>query len=116
MVDLAKMVCKASQVVAKGVIIADQPYADLNPDGIGLMWPDWFSPSAHDMLETSQTLATLTTSEIISRETALRVVSPVYDVEDLPTELSQIETEVKERDQRAVDMQAQVQAKETLPA
>ena len=67
------------------------------------------------MLETSQALQTLTTSEIISRGTALRIVSPVYDVEDLTAEQTLIEQEVQDRDQRAMDMQARVQAKETLP-
>jgi hypothetical protein len=40
----------------------------------------------------------------------------VYDVENLPAEQTLIEQEVADRDQRAMDMQAQVQAKETLPA
>ncbi len=115
LLNLLKMVCRASHAVAGGLRIADATYAGLNPGGLALAWNHWFEPSPHDMLETSQALQTLTTSEIISRGTALRIVSPVYDVEDLTAEQTLIEQEVQDRDQRAMDMQAQVQAKETLP-
>ena len=116
LLNLLKMVCRASHAVAGGLRTADATYAGLNPGRpcVGLEITG-LSQAHTTCWRPSQALQTLTTSEIISRGTALRIVSPVYDVEDLTAEQTLIEQEVQDRDQRAMDMQAQVQAKETLP-
>ena len=104
LINLFQMVCKASQVVPGGLLIADTPYANVNPAGIGLRWGAWFAATPHDELETSQALQFLIQNEIVSRETATRTVAGDYDIEDVDAERVLITSEAAEQEQRQADL------------
>jgi len=110
LVSLAQMTCKAASIVPGGILIAEQPYQSLDPDGIGLRWAEWFQPTPHDALESSQALQFLIANEVISRETATRIVAPQYDIEDMDAERTLVDGEATAQDDRAVTL-----AKATKP-
>src|SRR5579859_242438 len=62
------------------------------PDGetISLRWPHWYAPSYADKQAQAVTLAALRSADLISQETAVKVISDSYDIEDVAEELSQI--------------------------
>jgi hypothetical protein len=60
---------------------------------VGLKWPRWYAPTADDRLRDAQTLRTLAACGTISRETALKSIADVYDIEDVPAEIARIEAE-----------------------
>ena len=53
---------------------------------ISLRWPAWYSPTMQDMLDQAQAMQTLITAGILSRETAIKVISSQYDIEDAAAE------------------------------
>ena len=90
---LVRMVCRASASSPNGLLIGGAYHANLSPDGLGLRWPDWFSPSFADRQAQANTLATLVGAGILSRETATAIVSAIYDVDDTEAERRRIEDE-----------------------
>ena len=79
---LLRMVCRASSRIGGGLEIMGVKYPDLNSQGIGLRWPDWFAPSFSDRQSQASTLCMLVNAGILSRETALGSVASIYDIED----------------------------------
>lgn len=113
---LARMVCTASSKVAGGVIIGGDKVKDLKADGLSLTWPPWFAPTADDRQATATTLSTLVSKAIMSEETATRVVSDSFDIEDVPAERTRIQAEKVAADARlAAQPGVQTKATETLP-
>ena len=86
LLGLLKMVCRASSRLPGGIEIMGTRYVKLDAGGLGLRWPDWFAPSFLDRQAQANTLSTLVSSGILSRETALGSVASIYDVEDLGQE------------------------------
>ena len=57
---------------------------------LGLIWPRWYAPSSEDRARDAQTLRTLSEARHISRETAVKSIADVYDIEDVHAELARI--------------------------
>jgi hypothetical protein len=89
LLQLARMVLKASTTYR--LKIFGQEIAALDPASrLSLKWPRWYPPTAEDCLRDAQTLATLASSGQISRETAVKSIADIYDIEDVPAELARI--------------------------
>ena len=114
LLSLCRMLCAASSKVGGGLLIGGERISHLSDEGLALQWPAWFAPTAADQAANASTLAALTSSGIVSRATATRVVAPSLDIEDLAAERALIATETAESDARVQALAAQVQAKEAL--
>jgi hypothetical protein len=60
---------------------------------LSLRWPDWYPPDSLDRQRQAETMMSLVAAKQISRETALRVLSSLYDIDDEQVELERIRTE-----------------------
>ncbi|MGI4793129.1 MAG: hypothetical protein ACRYG8_03405 [Janthinobacterium lividum] len=116
LLSLARMLCAASAKVSDGLLIGGQRVRDLSPDGLSLVWPPWFAPTATDMQQTATTLTALTGGGILSEATATRIVAPVLDIEDVAAERALVLGEVEAQQARAQASAAQVKATEVLAA
>lgn len=92
LLELARMVIRASNRYALRTHEERIPPLDVSAR-VGLKWPRWYPPTAEDRLRDAQTLRVLAASGTISRETALKCIADVYDIEDAPAELSRIAAE-----------------------
>jgi hypothetical protein len=57
---------------------------------ISLRWPHWYAPTYADKGVQATTLAALRSADLISQETAVKVIASCYDIENVAEELSQI--------------------------
>jgi hypothetical protein len=92
LLELARMVIRASNRYALRAYEERIPPLDVSAR-VGLKWPRWYAPTADDRLRDAQTLRTLAACGTISRETALKSIADVYDIEDVPAEIARIEAE-----------------------
>ena len=92
LLELARMVIRASNRYALRTHEERIPPLDVSAR-LGLKWPRWYPPTAEDRLRDAQTLRVLAASGTISRETALKCIANVYDIEDAPAELARIAAE-----------------------
>jgi len=60
---------------------------------ISLQWPAWYAPTWTDKTNEANTLNTLTTGGLMSKETATKSIADQYDIEDVPAELTRIKNE-----------------------
>ncbi len=92
LLQLAAMVVQASHRFPLRVL--GEAVAPLDTAArLTLRWPRWTAPSADDRSRDASTLQTLTASKLISRETAVKAIADVYDIEDVPAELARITRE-----------------------
>ena len=101
LLDLLKMLVKAhAKVPLKLKDGAELPkIATSTP--ITLRWPAWYAPTMQDMLDRATTLHTLCDSGLLSRETAIKVLSAEYDIEDPAAEKLLADADMKERNDAA---------------
>ena len=92
LLQLAAMVVRASHAFPLRVLGEAVPPLDVTAR-LTLRWPRWTPASADDRSRDAQTLQTLTTANLMSRETAVKAIADVYDVEDVPAELARITRE-----------------------
>jgi hypothetical protein len=90
--DLTRMILKAAHRYPLTVAGTDLPALDPLPR-LTLKWPRWYPPTSDDRRSDAQTLATLTSQRLLSRETALRSIADLYGVDDIAAELSRITPE-----------------------
>jgi hypothetical protein len=57
---------------------------------LGLIWPRWYPLSADDRQKDAQTITALVKAGQLSRETAMKAIAGVYDIQDVPGELARI--------------------------
>lgn len=92
LLQLARMVIRASNLYRLRSygeeIPAIEPSMRLN-----LKWPRWYAPTSDDRQRDALTLQTLTGSGQLSRETALKSIADVYDIDDVAAEFARIEAE-----------------------
>jgi len=62
-------------------------------DDLSLMWPQWYAPTYADKQTQAQTLDTLRSAALISRETAVKSIAAGYDIADPQDEIRQIEAD-----------------------
>ena len=103
LLTLLRMVCVASTRIPGGIEVKGQRYRKLDPDGLGLRWPDWFAPSFLDRQAQATTLSTLVEAGILSRETALGSIASIYDVEDLAREVDRTTNTMAEAPNKMVE-------------
>ena len=89
LLSLARMVLQASQVYR--LRIMGREVGAMEPlTRLSLKWPRWYPATADDRQKDAQTLSTLASAGQISRETAVKAIADIYDIEDVPAELSRI--------------------------
>jgi hypothetical protein len=64
---------------------------------LSLRWPDWYAPTSKDRMDMATTLRILVDAGIMSRETAVKAIASVYDIENLEAEMLLIKAELAER-------------------
>ena len=90
LLTLARMVLKAGEKYQ--LRLADAPLPQLDPTvPLSLIWPSWYPETAEDRQRNANTLTTLVAAGQLSRETALKILAPTYDIEDIPAELARIQ-------------------------
>lgn len=92
LLQLAAMVVRASHAFPLRVLGEAVPPLDVTAR-LTLRWPRWTPASADDRSRDAQTLQTLTAANLMSRETAVKAIADVYDVDDVPAELARITRE-----------------------
>lgn len=79
LLDLARLILRASQVYQITVLGQDLPAMDPGAF-LHLMWPRWYSLTADDRQKDVQSLTALVASGCITCDTARRIVSGLYDL------------------------------------
>ena len=89
LLKLARMVTRAS---ARYPLLVFGEVVEPIPPGVrlGLIWPRWYAPTSEDRARDAQTLRTLAEAGQISRETAVKSIADVYDIEDVHAEIARI--------------------------
>jgi hypothetical protein len=64
---------------------------------LSLRWPDWYAPTSKDRMDMATTLRILVDAGIMSRQTAVKAIASVYDIEDMAAEMVLIKAEMAER-------------------
>jgi len=94
LLNLLKMVVQASNIYK--LKIKGREIQPIKKDvQLTLEWPAWYAPTAQDLLTKAQAVNELTDKGNLSRKTAVRSIAPDYDIEDIDTEMSEIETDVE---------------------
>jgi hypothetical protein len=89
LLKLARMVVRASAIMPFRVF--GEPVEPIPPCvRLGLIWPRWYAPTAEDRGRDALTLRTLADAALISRETAVKSIADVYDIEDVHAEIGRI--------------------------
>ena len=89
---LMRMVIKASHRYSLKVF--GKPIAPLPLDTqLSLKWGPWFSLTLADKMQQAQAVATATAAGVMSRETAVKELASIYDVEDVALELARIKAD-----------------------
>ena len=90
---LARMVVRASGRYPLRVM--GQAVDTIPPETrLGLIWPRWYAPTSEDRGRDAATLRTLVESGQLSRETAIKTIADVYDIEDVHAEMARIRASV----------------------
>ena len=90
MLQLARMIVLASQRYPLRIDGDELPPIDQKAR-ITLSWPRWYAPAAQDRLSDAQTLQTLVSAGLLSRETAIKSIADIYPVDDIASELKRID-------------------------
>jgi hypothetical protein len=119
---LLRMVCRASRVIDGGLLIGSgddedlTAYAGLDPAGLSLRWPSWYAPTHIDKQAVTTALVEARQGGILSRETAIAALAPVYDVPDVQAEQALILADEAAADARAAKQAAAVTITESEPS
>jgi hypothetical protein len=92
---LLSMLCKIVAVSEKYPLkVRGEEIEPLNSKAkLLLRWPAWYAPTYADKQTQAETLTTLRTGGLLSRETAVKSLADSYDIEDPQDELSKIDTD-----------------------
>jgi hypothetical protein len=89
LLPVVRMMLRASEVFP--LMVGGAPLAGLDARAkLNLRWPDWYPPDAADRQRDAATIVSLVQAGMLSRETALRVLAPDYDIADAGDELGRI--------------------------
>jgi hypothetical protein len=106
LLDMMRMMVRASEKFP--LRTRDEAIGKIASGPITLVWPDWFPLTANDKQALATTISTLRTAEVISRETAVTILAPIFDIEDEPAELDRIKAGMADADARAIKLKAMV--------
>ena len=62
-------------------------------EDVVLIWPSWYAPTPDDMQKTSLAINMFRQSGVLSKETAIRNIAPMFDIEDIGAEVEDIESD-----------------------
>jgi hypothetical protein len=66
----------------------------IDPDcALTLRWPNWYPADALERQRDAQTLESLVGARLLSRETAIHILSSTYDFDDIPAEIARMQGE-----------------------
>lgn len=92
---LLKLFQKA--VAVRGAIIRVNgkpvPQQVASADDLSLRWGSWFAPTAEDLKQMADALATMVKGGFLSRESATKIIAIDFDIEDIAAERALIEAE-----------------------
>jgi hypothetical protein len=98
LLPLLGLVVRASQKYSLKVMGVD--VGSIDPAGpLSLKWPSWYPSSADDRQKDAQTLSVLTTSSLMSKESAIKSVCNEYDIADPFDEILRIEKQISGTEQ-----------------
>jgi hypothetical protein len=89
LLPLLRMMLRASAVFHLRIDGKDLPPLDTEAI-LSLRWPDWYPPDSADRQRDAATVVALVEAGMLSRETALRVLAPDYDIADPEHEIGSI--------------------------
>lgn len=114
LLPLLRMVALASEKMP--IRLRERTLRHMNTAGLTLRWPEWFDATEPDKQAQASTLSTLRSAGMISRETAIRVIGPSYDIEDAAGEMAKIAADEAAADARELaQAAAQTKITETAP-
>lgn len=90
LLELLRMTCKASQKMELVTKDGDK-LPKMSPKGLALRWPAWYQPTYADKQTEAQTLDVLRLAGLLSQQTAVKAIAPSYDIDDVDSEIAQIE-------------------------
>lgn len=88
-----------------------KPFTGIVADALSLRWPAYFQPTEQDKVQMSEALRNLRQFGNVSRETAVKIISAPYDIENVSEEVARIEADEKAALEREIELQAQPQIK-----
>lgn len=93
LLDALHMLCAASQTIALEKSDGKKLGKLKENVTLTLKWPDWCAPTVDDQMSQATAVKTLRDANVISIETAVQIVAPVYDIEDVETEVKKVTAE-----------------------
>jgi len=87
---LYRMLCRFSSVLPGGVSIGGRNHGDLDPLGLSLHWPAWFTADEAELLPMAQGLGAAVSSGLLSQETAARLYASAVGLSDSTSEWKKI--------------------------
>ena len=95
LLDLYRMIVAGSQKYP--LMIDGENYGSLNAKAkLSLSWPAWFPPTNDDIQTLATALATMVRANVLSRETAIKSIASIFDIEDIKAEKALIDAERKQ--------------------
>jgi hypothetical protein len=114
LIELVNMAVKASKLYSVTVNGKVLSFDATKP--ISLQWRHWFPATYTDKQTEAVAVSTLRTAGVVSRQRAVQIIAPNYDIEDVAGEITKIEADIAADDARLAKQAAQIQVKETLAA
>ncbi|HTQ70966.1 MAG TPA: hypothetical protein VMH92_05670 [Acidocella sp.] len=114
LLPLYRMIVKAAQRYP--IKVAGKPVKLSDAHELTLNWPRWFPATASDRASDATTLTTLTKGGLMSEETAVKQIAPVYEIASEQGELAAIAADQAKADARSVAQQAAVAATVVEPS
>ncbi|GEL00859.1 hypothetical protein SSA02_00220 [Swaminathania salitolerans] len=87
---LYRMICQLSTIVPGGVTIGETMFSDLDPAGLSLHWPSWFTADEQELLPLARGLDVAISNGLLSRETASRLYASAAGIPDPASEWKKI--------------------------
>lgn len=101
LLDICRMIVAASQKIPLRTRLRKiEKLNDAAP--LSLRWPAWYAPTSSDKNADASTLAALRGARLISQETAIAQIAPVYDISDPADERKKLDSESAQQAQQTI--------------
>ncbi|WP_336946412.1 portal protein [Asaia sp. HN010] len=90
LLPLYRMLCRLSSIVPDGLSIGGEIRRDLDPAGLSLHWPAWFTADEAELLPMAQGLKEAVSAGLLSQETAARLYACAAGIADPAAEWTKI--------------------------
>ncbi|WP_438384108.1 portal protein [Asaia sp. BMEF1] len=90
LLPLYRMLCRLSAIVPAGLSIGGEIRRDLDPAGLSLHWPAWFTADEAELLPMAQGLKEAVSAGLLSQETAARLYACAAGIADPAAEWTKI--------------------------